>query len=115
MLREVLIRAEGFPVGDEIVKDAIAQARREYLPADDNAAWLDRIAQTGESSLPDDSRLPKLASFLDTHLVLCYRNDGEWYDIHPLVREQIATQAQEARGLSASLAEAEEPAAAGEP
>jgi hypothetical protein len=113
MLREVLIRAEDFPVDDETVKDAIAQARRDYLPiADDNATWLDRIAQTGEPSLPDDSRLAKLASFLDTHLVLCYRNDGEWYDVHPLVREQIATQARAVREASAVPVEGDEAGAA---
>lgn len=34
-----------------------------------------------------------LARFFDTHLVLCYRNGDEWYDVHPLVSEQVCKQA----------------------
>lgn len=115
MLREVLIRADGFPVDQETVSEAIAQARRDYLPiADDNAVWLDRIGRTGEPSLPDDSQLHKLARFLDTHLVLCYRNAEEWYDIHPLVRAHIARQAEAVMAAQVSLSEAEQsPSASG--
>lgn len=29
----------------------------------------------------------------DTHLVLGYRNGEEWYDVHPLVAEEVARQA----------------------
>lgn len=110
MLREVLIRADRFPVDPVTVQEAIAQARRDYLPiADDNAVWLERIARTGEPSLPDDSRLPRLASFLDTHLVLCYRDNSEWYDVHPLVLEQVTAQAEQvAVNEAATRVQAEE-------
>jgi len=26
---------------------------------------------------------------LDSHLILYYRNDSSWYDIHPLVRAEV--------------------------
>jgi hypothetical protein len=35
---------------------------------------------------PDVSRLTR---FLDTHFVLYLRNGEEWYDIHPLIREEV--------------------------
>ena len=37
------------------------------------------------------------ARFLDTHLVLCYRNGAEWYDVHPLVRDLVLEQAARVR------------------
>ncbi len=92
MLSEIVRRAEQLPVDDRTVQRAITQMRSDLLPiAEDDAAWLQRIAQTHEVSLADITRLPRLVTFLDSHLVLCYRNGEEWYDVHPLVREEIAS------------------------
>ena len=33
--------------------------------------------------------LPRLARFLDTSLVLNYHNGDDWYDVHPLIRQEI--------------------------
>ena len=30
-----------------------------------------------------------LAHFLDNRMVLNYRNGGDWYDVHPLLREVV--------------------------
>ena len=32
----------------------------------------------------------RLARFLDSHFVLYFVNGKEWYDIHPLIREEVA-------------------------
>lgn len=98
MLSEIVRRAEHLPVDDRTVQRAITQMRSDLLPiAEDDALWLQRIAQTHEVSLADITRLPRLVTFLDSHLVLCYRNGEEWYDVHPLVREEIASITQAAR------------------
>lgn len=94
ILAEIVRRASALPVEDRTVDDAINQIRNEFLPiADDDAQWLATIAATHSASLQDVSRLPAFARFLDTHLVLCYRNGHEWYDTHPLVREHVTAQA----------------------
>lgn len=95
ILAEIVRRASILPVEDRTVDDAIHQIRNEFLPiADDDAQWLAQIAATHSASLQDVSRLPAFARFLDTHLVLCYRNGHEWYDTHPLVADHVKAQAE---------------------
>lgn len=102
MLGEIVRRADRLPVDERTVQRAITQMRSDLLPiAEDDAEWLQRIAETHEVSLADIDRLPRLVTFLDSHLVLCYRNGEEWYDVHPLVREEVARIAR-ARRLSAA-------------
>lgn len=101
ILAEVLRRSQQVPVREATIEAAIHQVRNEFLPiADADAAWLHRVASTHRASLAEAGRLPDLARFFDTHLVLGYRNGGEWYDVHPLVAEEVAHQA--ASGASAS-------------
>jgi hypothetical protein len=90
-LAEIVVRADQLPVDERTVERAITQARSELLPiAEDDAVWLQRIADTHEVSLRDIERLPRLVTFMDSHLVLCYRNGEDWYDVHPLVREEVS-------------------------
>ena len=98
LLAEVLLRARTLPVPERTVEAAISQVRTEFLPIPDNdALWLARIADSHQVVLEDLAALPSLARFFDTHLVLCYRNGEEWYDVHPLVREHVRTQAEQVR------------------
>lgn len=91
MLSEIVRRADRLPVSDVTVQRAITQVRSELLPiALDDARWLQRVAETHDAALDDVSRLPRLVMFLDSHLVLCYRNGEEWFDVHPLVRDEVA-------------------------
>ncbi|MGH2708818.1 MAG: hypothetical protein ACRDJF_01240 [Actinomycetota bacterium] len=93
IISELLRRADHLPVDDSAVEESIGQVRSEFLPiADEDAAWLRRIAETGEASLGSIELLPQLARFLDTRLVLCYRNGNDWYDVHPLIRDEVLAQ-----------------------
>ena len=103
LVSEVLLRARAVPVDEATVEDAINQIRAEVLPiADDNAAWLARIATTHQASLVDDEHLPDLARFLDTAVVLCYRDGPEWYDVHPLIKEIVIKQARDLEARAAA-------------
>lgn len=96
LLSEVIRRASltDLPVSEQVVEDAINQMRVEFLPiADDDAVWLAKIAETHEASFGAMDKLPDLTRFFDTHLVLCYRDGPEWYDVHPLIKERMITQA----------------------
>ena len=89
----VLTLAQGTPVPASTVDAAIDQLRTEFLPiADDEALWLAEISRTHQIALSSADRLPVLAQVLDTHLALCYRNGDEWYDIHPLIADQVKAQ-----------------------
>lgn len=110
ILGEVIRRAKVLPVSAEVVEDAINQMRTEFLPiADADAEWLAHIAETHEPALGSVDRLPDLARFFDTHVVLCYRNGPEWYDVHPLIREHVLAQA---RGIAARRGSEPPPAGA---
>ena len=94
LLRDVALRARTLPVPESSVETTINQIRSEFLPiANDDAGWLAEVARTHQAELQSLDRLPSLARFFDTHLVLCYRNGEEWYDVHPLVTEQVRKQA----------------------
>ena len=94
LLRDVALRARTLPVPESAVETTINQIRSEFLPiANDDAQWLAEVARTHQAELQSLDRLPSLARFFDTHLVLCYRNGEEWYDVHPLVAEQVRKQA----------------------
>lgn len=103
LLSEIIRRASTLPVGEDVIDDAINQMRTEFLPiADSDAVWLAHIARTHEASFDDMEKLPDLARFFDTHLVLCYRDGPEWYDVHPLIRDIVIKQAQ---GIAARAAQ----------
>ncbi|HSN97069.1 MAG TPA: hypothetical protein VLS89_02190 [Candidatus Nanopelagicales bacterium] len=103
LLSEIIRRADALPVPPEVVEKAINQMRTEFLPiADADAAWLAQIAGTHQAALPSVDRLPDLTRFLDTHVVLTYRNGPEWYDVHPLIRDLVMAQARRLEQTKAS-------------
>lgn len=107
LLSEIILRARSLPVSPEVVDAAIDQMRTEFLPlAENDAVWLAKIAETHEASLGDMEHLVELTRFFDTHVVLCYRDGPEWYDVHPLVKEIATRQAAE---IAARQRKASEP------
>ena len=95
LLAEVLRRATELPVSEDTVDSAINQLRTEFLPiAESDARWLAKIARSHQTALARTNDLPALARFFDTHLALCYRNGDEWYDVHPLISDHVASQAE---------------------
>jgi len=103
LLRDVALRARTLPVPESVVETTINQIRSEFLPiANDDAQWLAEVARTHQAELQSLDQLPSLARFFDTHLVLCYRNGEEWYDVHPLVAEQVRKQAAAPESASAT-------------
>jgi hypothetical protein len=74
---------------DAIVDQCIAKLRRELLPlADDDAEWLRQIHQRKDLALRSD-RVSTLMRFFDSNLIMNYENGSTWYDVHPLVVDEI--------------------------
>lgn len=75
---------------DDMVNRVIRQLRNELLPiSDEDAQWLARIHTTKKEGLRTDKDLPALARFLDSNLIMNYLNGEPWYDVHPLLIDEI--------------------------
>lgn len=95
LIRDSLVKAssrhrgEG-PIPDSVIEQTLNHSRREMLPiAADDKQWLVKIHDSKQAELQTIDELPSLARFFDTKLVLNYRNGDDWYDVHPLLREEI--------------------------
>ncbi|MFN2494297.1 MAG: hypothetical protein ABR608_00070 [Pseudonocardiaceae bacterium] len=87
---EVVTQAESLPVDDTTVTSAIQQVRNGMLPlADDQRAMLRRVATSHELPLATQGDWDVVASLLDQHFVLGYQNGEAWYDVHPLLNDEI--------------------------
>ncbi len=98
LVRETLIRLQTLIVSrkpavveDKLLGQIEEQLRNELLPvAEEDGRWLAHIHRTKEAVLPSTKDLPGLARFLDSNLIMNYLNGQPWYDIHPLLVEEIA-------------------------
>ncbi len=89
LLREAVLDTNNFPISDIEIEHAISGVRSTFLPiSKEDALLLSEIEKTHSSALTEDNT-GRLAKLLDTHLVLYFRNGEEWYDIHPLIREEV--------------------------
>lgn len=76
---------------DAMVQRVEEQLLIEMLPlAQDDARWLLTIHQSKEAALPDKTKLPDLARFLDHNLIMNYLNGHPWYDVHPLLLGELS-------------------------
>lgn len=99
-IKELLLRVGAgapMPVQAELIELVVQELRNTYLPiAYADAKWLVRVAKSHEAELPAADEIPELSRYFDTHMLLCYRNGREWYDIHPLIRETAEALAERA-------------------
>ena len=78
---------------DEPMAERVIQLlKNELLPiAEKDAQWLVKIHESKKESLLDKQSLPDLARFFDSNLIMNYLNGKPWYDVHPLLVEEIET------------------------
>ncbi|MDQ2792154.1 MAG: hypothetical protein DLM60_22755 [Pseudonocardiales bacterium] len=92
LVMEVVTQAESLPVDDATVTAAIQQVRNGMLPlADDQRDMLRRVAAAHELPLGSQDDWDVVATLLDQHFVLGYQNGEPWYDVHPLLHDEIAS------------------------
>jgi len=90
LVMEAVTQAESLPVDDATVSAAIQQVRNGMLPlADDQRRMLRRVAAEHELPLATQEDWDVIASLLDQHFVLGYQNGETWYDVHPLLHDEI--------------------------
>ena len=92
MLRLAVTRAPaaGLPLSDAIINDSEDAVRGDMLPiARDDAKWLERITHSHKPELDSLDDLPKFARLQQGKYLLHYRNGEDWYDVHPLLRDEV--------------------------
>ena len=93
LLANIALRTRTLPAPESAVPAAIGQRKSQFLPIPhDDARWLNAIGQTHQVEPQGLREIPSFPRFFDTHLVLCHRNGHEWYDVHPLIKEQVQQQ-----------------------
>ena len=92
MLNIAMLRVKEAPFTDSLIDGSISELENSFVISIDDARWLEKIAKTRSESLTNNEteNVNKLTRLIDTHLVLYFRNGGDWYDIHPLVRKKVA-------------------------
>jgi hypothetical protein len=88
MVREVLVRGESFPVPALVGSHVIEDLAREYAVVVRGTHLPMIKALAGTHALPqaDANEVAAFGRLLEKWLVLAYRDEAEWYDLHPLVR-----------------------------
>jgi hypothetical protein len=98
-VRELLIRARrrGLPTteGDIDAVNAQLAEKARLAVRPEGIALLDSIRRHGNLDGMKHADLPQLARYMDTQIVLCYRNGEGWYELHPLVHNYVARRAAE--------------------
>jgi hypothetical protein len=75
-----------------VIESAIQRLREQYLPlSDEDAKRLSLIEETGDCVREDSgpAEISRISRLLNEHLVLYFSNGGDWYDIHPLIRDEV--------------------------
>ena len=96
LIQEVVTRVatltRTLPASQEVVHAAIQRIREQYLPiSEEDALILAEIAAHRGAGLrsSDGKEISRNSRMLNEHLVLYFSNGGEYYDVHPLVREEV--------------------------
>jgi hypothetical protein len=90
MVTEISTEAEFLPVDTPTIGSAIQHIRNNLLPiSDDERASLVRVANEHKAPLGTQESWLELTSLFDRHLVLGYENGETWYDVHPLIRDEV--------------------------
>jgi hypothetical protein len=90
MLQALLLKTKTLPVTESVVLDAVSGLREDYRNISvGDARLLARIAETKRLYREDQKQINRLSLLLDLHLALYFKNQEAWYDIHPLVRDEV--------------------------
>ncbi len=93
LIRETVINSLGpLPVTDDDVRRAVSAVRRDFLPISvDDARLLEAISQnpSGLLQTTEIKEINKIAALLNDHILFHHINDEDWYEIHPLLVNDV--------------------------
>jgi hypothetical protein len=83
---------EVLPLPDSVIESAESALRNDMPLAHDDREWLRKIQKSHERELESLDRLPDFARLTEGKYILNYRNGDDWFDVHPLLRDSIASE-----------------------
>jgi hypothetical protein len=95
LLRNAAVKAATKNKGEQAVEQAmveqvISDARNQLLPiSDDVRAWLAKIHRNKDAVLATHPDILELARLLNGKFVMNYRNGDDWYDVNPLLVDEV--------------------------
>lgn len=90
LVMEVITQAETLPVDEQTLQSSIDSVRNTLLPiSEDQRELLRRVADRHELPLDTQDQWNVVADLIDQRLVLGYQNGRLWYDVHPLLIDEI--------------------------
>ncbi len=87
---ETIRAVQAEPVSKAVTR-AIDTERNNFRTNIEDAHWLKKIGEERAADPPtsDKRDLHRFMRLLETHFVLYFKNDTDWYDTHPLVRAEV--------------------------
>jgi hypothetical protein len=92
LLQSTLKYTDALPVSNRVLDSVINAAKRDFQPiALEDAKWLAEIGLHRDTVLQqiDERSVERLSNFLNRHQVMYFVNGTAWYDIHPLIRDEV--------------------------
>jgi hypothetical protein len=92
LLNETILRSGDLPVTKKQVTAAIDHHRNSFLPISlAQAKCLGEIERHRMCALPDNKpeTIYNITHLLNSHCALILRNGGEWFDVHPIIRDTV--------------------------
>ncbi len=91
LANEALVTARSFPISSQRIDAAVKDLRDSMPISIADSLWLREVATHRRASLPDSSpeNVGRFTRLLDNHLVLLFSNGRDWYDVHPVIREEV--------------------------
>lgn len=93
LMQDAIRNTKDLPVTPDGIGRVINEYRARFSGLPSNyAAWLHRIGTHRDTMLMDNTpeSVRQMSLFLDQHYVMIYFNGEEWYDIHPIIRDEVA-------------------------
>jgi energy-coupling factor transporter ATP-binding protein EcfA2 len=86
MVSAAMLRTQRkLPVSEGVIASAINQIRGNYLPLNEsNAVLIEEVARTRTVN-PENEQIEKIKSLIDSHMILFFKNGGEWYDANQMI------------------------------
>lgn len=87
-----------FPVEDSFISEMKQRFSRQLaLVPENDRKWLDGVLKTKKHGLQEMDQLTRLVRLLDAKLIIQYGNGQDWYDINPLLKEELEQNSLEER------------------
>lgn len=72
---------------NQVIQTYVANFRQSVYEQD--KPWLRQIAETRELKIPDSSMIPRATKLLDNAVVVSFKQNRLWYDVHYSLREDL--------------------------